>query len=171
MTEQDGKTPISNSQSYSHSSSASDNEDIFKGLPNYLTNPSKKGDIHDIMIDANEECNEICIGYGSNSDTEEINDIDNKVHLIRLFNLASIADKDFNKDVHISDRNMVEKDFTKTRYGIQDLLMVHKEPKDWGDLLPVKLKNEPQFKLVDNHDNYGSSYYRLVFKKENSSIV
>ena len=62
MTDKDDKIPIPTSQSYSDFGSASNNEDVSKCLPNYLTNPSKKGNIHDIMIDTNEEKNETCFG-------------------------------------------------------------------------------------------------------------
>ena len=50
--------------------SASDNENIVKEFPNYLANPSKKGDIHDIMIDANEERDETGVDYDCNCDAE-----------------------------------------------------------------------------------------------------
>ena len=49
MTDEDGETPLPTSQSYSDVGSACNNENIGKGFPNYLTKPSKTGEIHDIM--------------------------------------------------------------------------------------------------------------------------
>ncbi len=171
MTDEDGKTPIPISQSYSDFGSTSDNEHVVKDLPNYLTNQSMKGDIHDIIIDENEENNETGVRYDSDCEAEEINDFDNELHLTRLFKLVSIAEQDSNEDIEVSDRNMVEMEVvTSAQYATQGLT-VHEAPKDWSDPPPDKSRNEPEFKLVDNPGNWSSFSYRPVFKKENNSMV
>ena len=104
MTDEDGKTPLPRSQSYSYVSSTCDDENVGKCLPNHLIKPSKKGETHDIMIDANEEKNETGIECDSDCEAEEINDIDEELHLARLFKLASIADQDSNEDIELSDK-------------------------------------------------------------------
>ena len=159
MTDKDDKIPIPTSQSYSDFGGTSNNEDFCKGLPNYLINPSKKGDIHDIMIDANEEQNETDFGYDSNCDTEEINNIDEELHLESLFKQVSVADQDSNKDIEVSDRNMVEMDVVKTQYGTQQGLTLHETPRDWSDPPPDGSRNKPQFKIVDNPGKWGSFCY------------
>ena len=113
MTDEDGETPLPTSQSYSDVGSASDDDDIGKGRPNFLTKPSKKGEIYDIMIDANEEKNETGVGFDSDCEAEEVDDIDEELHLARLFKMTSIADQDSNEDIELSDRNMVEMDVVK----------------------------------------------------------
>ena len=167
MTDEEGETPLPTSQSYSDIGSASDNDDVGKGLPNYLTKPSKKGEIYDIMIDANEEKNETGVGFDSNCEAEEVDDIDGEVHLARLFKMVSIADQDSNEDIELSDRNMVEMDVVKTQFGTPGL-SVHETPKDWKDPPPDESRNEPEFKLVDNPGEWSSFCYRPVFKKENN---
>ena len=98
MTDEDGQSPIPTSQSYSDFTRASENDHVVKALPNYLTNQSVKGDIHDIMIDTNEENNETGAGCDSDCEADEINNIDNELHLARLFKLVSIAEQDSNED-------------------------------------------------------------------------
>jgi len=170
MTDEDGQSPIPTSQSYSDFGTVSDNENVGKGLPNYLINPSKKGDIHDIMIDAKEEDNETGVGYDSDGDAQEIDDIDDEVHLARLFKLVSITDQESNEDIEVSDRNMVQMEFVTSQFGTQ-ALNVHETPKDWTDPPHDESRNEPEFKAVDNPGNWSSFCYRPVFKKENNSMV
>ena len=81
------------------------------------------------------------------------------------------SDQDSNKDIELSDRNMVEMDVVKTQYGTLGLT-VHETPRDWKDPPPDESRNEPEFKLVvDNSGGWGSFCYRPVFKKEGNNMV
>ena len=63
MIDQDGKTPILDDKNNPDSGIVSGNEHIDQVLPNSLTNPSNKGDTHDIMVNRAKEANETGIRY------------------------------------------------------------------------------------------------------------
>ena len=122
------------------------------------------------MIDANEEKNETGVECDSDCEAEEVNDIDEELHLARLFKLASIADQDSNEDIELSDKNMVQMDVVRNIFGTPGL-SVHETPRDWKDPPPDESRNEPEFKLVDNPGGWSSFCYRPVFKKEHNNTV
>ena len=94
--------------------SEADNNDeqflINTSLPNYLIKPHKKGDSSDFIVDVQEDDVETGAGYDSDGNADELNDIDDEMHMARMFKLMSITDLDSNEDIEILDRDMVELD-------------------------------------------------------------
>ena len=149
--------------------SVADNNDeqfiINTNLPNYLIKPHKKGDSSDFIGDVLEDDIETGAGYDSDDNADEVNDIDDEMHMARMFKLMSITDLDSNEDIEILDRNMVELDSELPN------LKIHSVPDDWIDPPHDATKNEPPFESLDNPGKWSSFCYRPVFKKENGVSV
>ena len=144
--------------------SVADNNDeqflINTNLPNYIIKPHKKGDSSDFIDDVVEDDVETGAGYNSDGNADELNDIDDEMHMARMFKLASITDLDSNEDIEILDRNMVELDSELPN------LKIHSVPDDWIDPPHDATKNEPPFESLDNPGKWSSFCYRPVFKKK-----
>ena len=63
MKDQGDKTQIPDDKNNPDSGIVSGNEHIDQGLPNFLTNPSNKGDTHEIMVNKATDSNETGIKY------------------------------------------------------------------------------------------------------------
>ena len=82
-----------------------------ESLPSYLINPSKKDDVADgFMGDVSEEVRETGVGYDSNEDANEVQDIDDEIHMVNLFKILAITEPESNNNIEVSDGNMVELD-------------------------------------------------------------
>ena len=111
-----------------------------------------------------EDEKEIGLGYESNSDTNEVVDIDTNANLARLFGIASITDHNANKNIEV-DNNMVEFKKSFKRNVNPENLQIHYVPDDWEDRSPAVEKDEPSFESIDNPGDWSSFSFRPVFKK------
>ena len=146
-----------------------DNLHVATHLPNYLINPSKKGEATDFLSDVSEDGRETGLGYDSDDNADEIMDIDDEMHMVSMFKTLSVIDQESNEDIEVSDRNMVQFDVKLPKKITPEDIKIHCVPNDWEDPAPDTERNEPPFELVDNPGNWSSYSFRPVFKKEGGS--
>ena len=150
MEDQNGKAPLQSTTIDSEAYEEPTNLHALESLPNYLINPSKKDDVADgFMGDVSEEDQETGAGYDINEDANEVQDIDDEMHMAKLFKMLAITELESNNDIKVSDRNMVELE-GKIPNDLPENVKIHCVPEDWVDLAPNTEKTEPSFESFDN---------------------
>ena len=96
-----------------------------------------------------EDENETGLGYDSNGDTDEVENIDDKVNLVRLFRLTSIIDQESNDNIEV-EKNLLEFKESFRKNVNPDSLLIHCVPDDLQDPPPAIDKDEPPFECIDN---------------------
>ena len=170
MSNEDGVPPTQETTGDSEANTQPDNIYVFTDLPNYLINPSKKGEVTDFLSDVSEDNRETGLGYDSEDVADEVGDIDDEANLARLFRLASITDQDANENIEV-DKNMLEFKQAIKKNVNPESLQIHNVPDDWKDPPPAIDKDEPPFESIDNPGEWSSFAFRPVFKKSAGSTA
>ena len=171
MEDQNGNAPSQSTTIDSEAHEEPTNLHALESLPNYLINPSKKDDVtDDFMGDVSEENRETGAGYDSNEDANEVQDIDDEMHMATLFKMLAVTEQESNDDIEVSDRNMVELQ-GKIPNDLPENVKIHCVPEDWVNPAPNTEKNEPPFDSIDNPGQWSSYAFRPVFKKEGGTSV
>ena len=154
MSNEDGIPPTQETTGDSEANRQPDNEYIFANLPNYLINPSKKGDDADFLSNVSEDSRETGLGYDSDDHADEVEDIDDEANLVWLFRVNSITGQDANQNI-VVDSNMMEfpKGFKKNVNP--ESLQIHNVPYYWEVPSPAVEKGEPPFESIDNPGEWG----------------
>jgi len=155
MSNEDSDPPTQPTTADSEANNEPENVHVVTHLPNYLINPSKKGDVTDFLSDVSEDGRETGIGYDSDDNADKIMDIDVEMHMAAMFKTLSLIEQESNKDIEVSDRNMVQFN-TKLPKNItpENIIKIHCVPDNWEDPAPYTERNEPPFELVDNPGNW-----------------
>ena len=61
-----------------------------------------------------------------------------KYILLVCLGLSPLTTRDFNEDMEVPDRNIVEKDIMKSHNNTRETLMIHEVPSDWTGPPPDK---------------------------------
>ena len=132
MSSEDGDPPRQPTTADSEANDEPENVHVVTHLPNYLINPSKKGDTTNFLSNVSEDCRETGLGYDSNNSANEIMDIDKEMYMTSMFMALSMTDQESNKDIEVSDYNMVQfekqlpKDITP-----ENIIKIHCVPNNW----------------------------------------
>ena len=78
MSNEDGVPPTKETTGDSEANTQPDNIYVFTDLPNYLINPSKKGELTDFLSDVSEDNRETGFGYDSEDVADEVGEIDDE---------------------------------------------------------------------------------------------
>ena len=108
MDEENGSSPPQASTHDSEGNNEPDDLHVDRNLPKYLTEPLQKDDHTECLTDVAEDEQETRLGYDSNEDADELNDIDDAMKTARIFRLMSITEHESNEDIEVSDKNSVE---------------------------------------------------------------
>ena len=119
---------------------------VERSLPKNLTDPLRKDNHTECLFDANEDDKETGLGYDSNEDADELNDIDDEMQMAWMLQLMSITEHESNEDIEVSDRSYVEFDSKLSKNILPKDIKIHCIPEDWNN----PDKNEPPFDEIDN---------------------
>ena len=108
MSSEDDDAPTHPTMADSEANDEPENVHIITHLPNYLINPFKKGDTTNFLSNVSEDCRETGLSYDSDDNAHKITYIDKEMQMASMFKALSMTDQESNKDIEVSDHNMVQ---------------------------------------------------------------